>query len=215
MPAPVRVPLLTSVVLLLLGACTNSTTLTSTWRAPDATTVSPVGKTIVAVFLSSNESQRRPAEDRMAGVLTAHGARGIAGYALLPTPPDAQHLDSDAVRRRLDEAGANAIVMMRVVGKDQRITYTPGTVWPASYRGVGPYWGTGWGTVYSPGSLQTDTDVSVETLVYSLKPGQPDKLIWASTSRTTNPNDLRSLISEVADATGREMQRQGFLSPSP
>lgn len=213
MRAGLRVPLFSSVALLLLGACTNSTTLTSTWRAPDATTVSPVGKTVIAVFLSSDESLRRPAEDRMAGALTARGARGIAGYALLPTPTDAQHLDGEAARKRLDDAGANAVVTMRVVGQDQRITYTPGTVWPASARGFGPYWGSGWGTVYQPGSLRTDTDVSVETLVYALKPSQPDKLIWASTSRTTNPNDLRSLISEVADATAKEMQRQGFLSP--
>lgn len=212
MSAHLRVPFLTFVVLLLLGACAASTTFTSTWKAPDVAAVTPVGKTIVAVFVGNDEGTRRAAEDQMAADLTARGAHGIAGYTILPTPPNAQHLNSDAARAALDKAGANAVVTMRVVSKDQRITVTPGTTTPAWYGGFGPYWGNGWGTVYQPGSVRTDTDVSVETLVYALKPNQPDKLLWASTSRTTNPNNLSSLINEVASATVREMSNQGFLA---
>jgi hypothetical protein len=212
MSAHLRVPLLTAVVLLLLGACANSTTFTSTWKAPDVAAVTPVGKTIVAVFVGNDEGTRRAAEDQMAADLTARGAHGIAGYTILPTPPDAQHLNTDAARAALDKAGANAVVTMRVVSKDQRITVTPGTPMPAWYGGFGPYWGNGWRTVYQPASIRTDTDVSVETLVYALKPNQPDKLLWASTSRTTNPNNLSSLINEVANATVREMSNQGFLA---
>jgi hypothetical protein len=96
------------------------------------------------------------------------------------------------------------------VGRDQRITYTPGYAAPGPYRGFGPYWGYGWGTVYEPGYLQSDTLVSVETLVYSLA---NDKLLWASTSRTTNPQDLDRLVNEVADVTAKEMVKQGVLAP--
>ena len=209
MSAHPRVPFVTSVVLLLLVGCANTTTLTSTWKAPDVAAVSPVGKTIVALFLTREEGTRRAAEDQMAADLTAHGAHGIAGYTILPTPPDLEHLNSDAVRAKLKEVGANAVVMMRVVGKDQRVTYTAGYVAPGYYGGVGPYWGYGWGTAYQPGYLQTDTEVSVETLVYGLT---SDKLLWASTSRTTNPPSLNSLISEVAGATAREMSNQGLLA---
>ena len=77
---------------------------------------------------------------------------------------------------------------------------------PGPSGGFGPYWGYGWGTAYSPGYLTTDTIVSVETLVYSLT---DDKLLWASSSRTTNPGNLDQLIREVADATAKEMAKQG------
>jgi hypothetical protein len=80
---------------------------------------------------------------------------------------------------------------------------------PAGYGGFGPYWGYGWNSVYSPGYLSTDTIISVETLVYSLT---DDKLLWASTSRTTNPGNLDQLIREVADATANEMAKQGLLA---
>ena len=214
MSAHLRVPLLTPVVLLLLAACANSTTLTSTWKSPEAAAVSPVGQTVVAVFLSRDEGRRRPAEDTMVADLNARGARAIPGYTIFPTPPSAQAVNSNEARAKFTQAGANAVVMMRVVSKDQRITFTPGTVWPGPYGGFGPYWGTGWGPgpMYSPGSVTTDTDVSVETLVYAVK---SDKLLWASTSRTTNPNNLTSLINEVAGATAQEMARQGFLTSSP
>ncbi len=193
---------------LLLGliACAT-TTFTSTWRAPEARGLSPMGKTIGAVFISRDEGMRRAAEDVLAADLTTHGAHGIAAYTVVP---DTLRGNGEAARDKLRAAGADAAVVMRVVGKDQKVTYTPGMAVPVGYRGFGPYWGTGWGMAYEPGSLQTDTIVSVETLVYSLKSGA---LLWASTSRTTNPKNLNALVSEVARATAQEMVKQGFIAP--
>ena len=194
--------------LLCLAACsTTSTVFTSTWKAPDVQAVSPVGKTVAAVFVSPNESRRRSAEDALAADLSARGARGIAAYTVLPNE---RSYSGDKALAALKQAGANGAVIMRVVGRDQRITYTPGYTVPGPYRGFGPYWGYGWGAVYEPGYLQTDNLVSVETLVYSLA---NEKLLFASTSRTTNPRDINSLVNEVADATAREMVRQGILKP--
>jgi hypothetical protein len=200
-----RVLTLFTPLLLCLAACAT-TTFTSTWKAPDVAPVSPVGKTVAVVFVSNNESLRRRAEDILVADLGRRGARGVPAYTLLP---NGGHTDSEQARAQLKQAGADAVIIMRVVGKDQRITYTPGYTVPAYYNGFGPYWGYGWGTAYQPGYLQTDTDISVETLVYSLT---RDKLLWASTSRTTNPTDMNALVSEVAEETAKEMQKQGFLA---
>jgi len=195
--------------LLILCACVGNTTFQSTWKAPDVSGLSPVGKTIVAVFVSRDESQRRGGEDAMVADLNRFGGNGIPAYTLVPsgTRPTA-----DAARAAFKQAGANAVVVMRVVGKDQQVTYTPGGPTPAYYGGFGPYWGYGWGMAYDPGYLRTDTVVSVETTVYSL---DRDKLLWASQSRTTNPDNLPALINEVADATANEMVKQGLLVPPP
>jgi|HubBroStandDraft_4_1064222.scaffolds.fasta_scaffold28981_2 hypothetical protein len=197
---------LTAVAVLLLAACA-STTFTSTWKAPDVQALNPAGKTIAAVFVARNESRRRSAEDLLAADISQHGAHGVAAYTLLP---DDQRGDGEAARAKLKAAGIDGVVVMRVVGRDQRITYTPGYVMPAYYGAFGPYWGYGWGAVYQPGYLQSDTVVSVETLVYSLT---RDKLLWASTSRTTDPRGLDNLVTEVANATAKEMIRQGLLAP--
>jgi hypothetical protein len=206
MPDTIRTVTVGALVL-LFGACADSTTFTSTWKEPNAAGVTPVGKTIAAVFVTRNESQRRAAEDTLARDLTARGAHGVASYTLLPND---QRGDAEAARARLKEAGADGVVMMRVVGQDQRVTYTPGTAYPSYYNGFGPYWGYGWQTAYQPGYLQTDTLISVATLLYSLR---QDKLLWGGTSRTTNPENLNALITEVADATAKEMTKQGMLLP--
>jgi hypothetical protein len=193
---------------LCLYACAT-TTFVSTWKAPDAQQVSPMGKTIAAVFVSRDESKRRVGEDALAADLTARGAHGIAAYTLLPND---QRGNVEAARERLKTAGADGVVVMRVIGKDQRVTYTPGyaSTFPVYYNQFGPYWSYGWRTVYEPGYLQTDTVVSVETLVYSLK---QDKLLWAGTSHTTNPANVDTLVNEVADAAAKEMSKQGLLAP--
>jgi hypothetical protein len=194
-------------LVLALIACAESTTFTSTWKAPDAASVTPVGKTIAAVFVTRDEAQRRAAEDTLARDLTARGAHAIPSYTMLPND---RHANAEAARARFKEAGADGVVVMRVVGKDQRVTYTPGTAFPTYYNGFGPYWGYGWQTAYSPGYLETDTLISVETLVYSLR---QDKLLWGGTSRTINPDSLSTLVTEVADATAKEMTKQGLLLP--
>jgi hypothetical protein len=62
---------------------------------------------------------------------------------------------------------------------------------------------------FSTGSVQTDTLVTVETLVYSLR---QDKLLWAGTGRTSNPEGIQSLIYEIADAVASQMSKQGLIA---
>jgi len=205
----IRLRILTFAILIAVAACAATTTFTSTWKAPDVPVVNPVGKTVATVFVSRDESKRRAGEDAMARSLNSYGAHGLPAYTVIP---DESAVNAEQARAKLKEAGANAVVTMRVVGKDQQVTYTPGYTAPSYYGGFGPYWGYGWGTVSSPGYLQTDTLVSVETLVYSL---DRDKLLWASTSRTTNPENIDSLIKEIADATANEMVKQGLLAAPP
>lgn len=185
-------------------AC-GTTTFTSTWSAP-GTQVSPVGRTVAAVFVSAETSQRRAAEDALAADLNQRGAHGIAAYTVVP---DTVRADGDAARAALVAAGATGAVIMRVVSTDQEITITPGRPMPTSYSRFGPSWRNSWGTPYSPSTVRTDTIVSIETLVYSLK---TDELLWASTSRTTNPRNVDALVREVAAATASQMARQGLLA---
>jgi len=189
---------------LLLVAC-SSTTFNSTWKAPGTAPVEPIGKTVAAIFISPDESQRRAGEDALAADLTQRGAIGLASYTIVPDG----RVDGDVARQRLRDAGANGAVVMRIVGQDQQISYTPGRTVPVSSRRFGSYWGNSWHRVQEPGTLRTDTIVSVETLVYSLR---TDDLLWASTSRTTNPRDLPALVREVASAAAREMANQGLLA---
>jgi hypothetical protein len=190
---------------LCLSAC-GSTTFTSTWKAPDAQRVDPVGKNIAALVISSDKKLQRDAEVYLSIDLTIRGARGVAAHTLIGYG----HPDLDYARARFKEAGVEGVVVMRVVGHDQRVIVDPGGFSGTAYSSFGSYYSSyGVGVSYSTGSVQTDTVVTVETLVYSLS---QDKLLWAGTSRTSNPEGIQSLITEVADAVASQMVKQGLIT---
>lgn len=198
MPRPYPAFLL-GATLLSVGACAT-TTFTSTWKAPDEQSINPAGRTIAAVFVSGDERNRHAAEDALAKDLTARGAHGVPGYTLLPNEISEDAEDTFA---RLKEAGANEVVVMRVVGLDRRPSFTQIGVDAAGDEE--PSNSTGVMKQRNPDTLL----VSVETLVYSLN---RDELLWSSTSRTINPRHIDDLVNEVAYATAKEMVKQGLLA---
>ena len=71
----------------------------------------------------------------------------------------------------------------------------------------GGYYGWGWGAVYSPGYVQTDTIVTVEILIYSL---EQNKLVWAAQSQTTNPSKVGPFIQELTAQVAAQLKKQGL-----
>ena len=139
---------------------------------------------------------RRAGEDILARELSARGVRGIPGYQLTGDKPVR---DSEALRRNLEQVGIKGTVIMRVIDRRVELDYVPGG-W--GYGSMYGYWEFGWGMMGRPGYLETDTIVSVETLVYSLP---EDKLLWGGVSETTDPNNLDSFIKEVVRQGGRRV----------
>ena len=124
--------------------------------------------------------------------------------------------DQEKSRALMEKAGVVGVVSMRVVGNEQRITSTPSSFWvgPPHSAFWGPpgwgrpgYWGWGWGFASAP-MIQTDTVVSVETLIFDLT---RDKLVWVATSRTTNPSNVPSFIRELSRAAAGALRRQGLI----
>ncbi len=189
-----------------LGAC-SSTRFVSTWKDPEVVFGALDGQKIAAFFISDNESTRRSTEDALARELTARGARGLAGHSLMSTE---EAKDRATAERKLEEAGIQAVITMRVVSEDERLTQTPGT-WHQvpTYRRWGGYWHLGWRTVYEPGYVRHDTVARVEFLIYAM---DTKELIWASLSDTTNPSDIDSFVHELARAVDGAIKKSKMLS---
>jgi hypothetical protein len=183
-----------------LGCAT--TQFKSTWKDPTARPVTLHGQKVAAFVISPVESLRRASEDILARELTARGVQGIPGYQLTGAQPVR---DSETLRRTLEQAGVEGSVIMRVVDRRQEINYVPGGPYYGSMWG---YWDYGWGMAGSPGYFQTDTIVSIETLVYSI---HQDKLLWGGVSETTNPSNLDAFIKEIVKVAGEEIRRAGLV----
>lgn len=123
----------------------------------------------------------------------------------------------DAVPLHVDGARVAAVVVMRPVGTQTEVVTAPGsTLWTApSYSGFwGGYYAFGWNSpwafgVSAPPEIRTNTIVSIETLVYSLR---QNKLVWGGQSRTTNPASVDRLVRDTAAKVARKLDRRGLMA---
>jgi hypothetical protein len=178
----------------------------STWKAPDAQAVSLAGQKVAAVVLMKDEAGRRVAEEALVKELSRHGVVGIASYTLAS---EAELKDKAKAKTIFAGKGIEGVVVMRPVGREDRVGNTPAMWSAAPYNS---YWdgyhGVGWGGMYDPGYMTVKTIVTVETLVYSLK---QNKLIWVGTSETTDPEEIKSFVCELTKSAAVWMRKDGVL----
>ena len=184
----------------------NPTTFVSSWKSPTAQPLQPTGARVAAVVMMRDEPSRRSAEDTLAREISAHGARGIPMYKILP---NGNPNDEEQAKAALASAQVEGVVVMRPLGVEKDVTVSPSYSGPYYSGYWGGYYGHGWGSAWGPTTVYTDTTVSVETLVYSLKQNQ---LVWGGRSKTTNPENVNELVSQVAVAAADELSEQGLIA---
>ena len=194
----------------LLGACATED-FVSSWKDPEATPLQVSGSKVAAIVMMADSSSRRAAEDALVRELNARGAMGVPLYQIVPNDADAK--DEAKVKAALEAGGFTGAVTMRPVSKDKEIVSTPVTYVGPTYGGFyGGYYPYGWGGAYgggvTGGDIRTNTIVTIETLVYSLR---QNKLVWGGQSKSTNPSSVDKLIRETAGKAARELQRQGLI----
>jgi len=191
-----------------LAAC-GSARFVNTWTDPTAEPVNWQGKKVAAFVLTLLKDTREGAEEALARELTERGAQGFAGYTVLPKEAEK---NEEMAKRILAEAGITGAVLMRVVGMKDEVVSTPGNIRYMQgpyYPTFWGYWGYSWHAIYEPGAVGLRKTVMIETLVYSI---DQDKLIWAGTSKTTDPEDVREVINKLVDAAGKEIRKAGLVT---
>lgn len=194
-----------SVVLMgaLVAAACSTTAFHSTWKAPNAKPVSGSGEKVIALVASTNQASRRAGEDALARELTRRGAVGIPAYTVLG---DIDLKNEGQVKQAFEKAGAVGVVVLRPVAKEKEVYSTPSVYMGPSY---GSFWGGYYGGAYSAPQVHTDTIVTVETLVYSLR---QNRLVWAGESRTVNPSNMDAFVQELVAEAAETMKKQGVLA---
>lgn len=183
-------------VLLALAGCATAG-LRATWTEPSASSITLRGATVAAFVIGIYEPMRRTAEDILVHELTARGARGIAGSTLLPAPEARR---PEVARRKLQHAGVEATVALRIVARTQHFTYFPPTFWG--------YWAMDWPSPYEPNAIRIDTAVWVEGRVYSVV---QDKVLWVGESVSTNSSTVAAFVKELGAQVADGVQNAGLL----
>jgi len=196
----------TSVFMVTLAAA-GSTEFVSTWRNPLAGPLAKPGQKAATFVITAEESMRLGPEESLADLMRTRGLDCVAGYTVLPGE---LAKDQPKAKEFLAKGGITAVIIMRVLGEDEREeAYGPGAPMYAAprYSSFWNYWGYSWSVAYTT-EVKSHKVFSVETLVYSI---EQDKLIWGGISETTNPKDIQKFIKDLVNAAGKEMRKAGLL----
>jgi hypothetical protein len=178
---------------------------TSSWSAPDAAGVSFAGRKVAALIISADQNLRISGEEQLVRELGARGVQGVATYRLIPREETAT---AERARPWFERANVEGVVALRPVSAERETIYSPSVWTTTSYTTLWGYYGYGWTGVYSPGASRTETNLVVETLVYSMP---LDKLLWAGVSTATNPKEAQAFIKELVAAAVKEMKSQHLV----
>ena len=185
--------------LLLLPSCSATTQLTSVWR--DETYQDHPRKILVLGMLKT-PGNRRILEDEMVRQLKAHGTDAVAGYTVLPEQIEA---NKETITAIMNEIGADAVLISRLMDKKSVTTYVPGSPPPTGYGWHGYY-------SYNPGYVVQDEYAVVQTNLYDLK---TNKLIWTAASETWISGDNDNLILKFTEVIGDALARQKVIAGGP
>jgi len=177
----------------LLVAC-SMTRVKTTWKAPDVRQIR--FEKIVAFVVAKDETVRRNGEHEL-----CERIERVPCAPAFAVVRDADRGNVEQLAKQVDAAGFDGAVVLRYAGQRTQQTY----VQTAPLWG---YYGYGWGVAYDPGYVRQDELVDVETAVYSV----PDrKLLWAGTTESMNPRDVRRTVDEIVDAVVAAMREDGVI----
>src|SRR6476659_9146297 len=151
---------------------------TSTWKSPEGQPPRFSGKKVVALVISDDVNLRVSSEEALARELTALGVVGTPAYRLIPKE---ELTNADKARGWFERAKAEGAVAMRLVDAKTVQSYTPATFSSVPYGTLWGYYGYGWGSIYTPGSVDENTYVSIEPLIFRvpqnllLRPGVSER----------------------------------------
>jgi hypothetical protein len=177
------------------------------WRSPDAAQVSFAGRKVAALVITQDETLRIAGEEVLMRELSELGVNATATYRIAPK----EQLQSvDGAKVWFKKAGVEGVVAIRPISNEQRLTYNSSLWLSPSYSTFWGYYGYGYSTVI--GTVDRDTVITVETLIFSI---ERDQLIWAAVSETTNPKTLHRFVEDLVKQTAKELQKQGLLRIAP
>ncbi len=189
--------LLLAVVIAAASTVDAKSKLITSWKAPSFTGGN--FKRVLVVGMSADPGRRADFEDALSASLTREGIEIIPGNSIL-LRPDASAINLDYVRIQIREFKIDAVIVSRLVGVTESVTYVPPDIYSSFYG----YYGAFYPVVYSPGYLIEEKTVRIETNVYAINPPE-SQLVWTGTSDTFNPKDAQKVIKEVVKLVSEQL----------
>jgi hypothetical protein len=185
-------------IVVLVGGCSSSTKLISTWRDPRFEGPIKFNKTL-AIAVNKDPMTRRVTEDAIVAQIAP--GRAAPAYQVLT---DADRVNGQVVMEKAKALGFDGIVSMRLLGNQVRPMQTT----QDDENGFYTFYDGGMVMVGDPGPLQTEKVTSIETRIYSVADAMP---IWSGVSQTIDLSTIKEAVGEIAKAVRSELRKEKLL----
>lgn len=196
----------------IIYSCSGSfTEISGTWTKPGYTGKN--FKNILVVAISADKIKRNVIESAVVkefglGKIKATASEIILDFKNLDNDKDGK-LDSakrDEVLKLITDAGYDGAIVLSLLDIKEQTEYVPGQTYyqPAYigryggyYRGFYGYSFHAYNAVNTPGYYVEKTNIYIETRLFDIK---ADDMLWASTSETMDPTNLKEFSQSLARA---------------
>jgi len=163
------------------------------WKAPEP---GPPARKVLVLAVVPQPTQRRTLEGELAQRLKARGLQAVPGNQLAP---ENEPLDRARVEELVRREGFDAVLVSRYAGTSDSTKYVPGgVVGDPMTMGLYGYYDHLYPTVYTPGHVQQNETVYVETMLYRAE--GKGQLVWSTTSQSLNPTSPIKVIEAIGEA---------------
>jgi hypothetical protein len=187
---------------LALVGCSPTHALVNQWSNPAY--AAPSFKKVMVAGVAGQTSLRRSFEDEFAAQLRAAGVDAVPSYLHLP---DDVNFDVAKLRAAAGPAGADALILARSVGVEQKTEYAP-SYYPAPYFGIfGRHVGATWQGFGGPLARRYNVHTSEATLHDVGK----DEVVWTGTLQTVEPENIGAAIKSYIQTIIQALQEKNLL----
>jgi hypothetical protein len=196
--------------LLAAAACSTPTVLNTQWADPQFT-AKPM-RSIVVVGITKDTSNRRVYEDSMVAQLVARGLKAQPSYFFAPDPGP---VALEVMQKALADAGADGVLLTRVVNVSQSVRVTPG-MYMGPPRGMGMrgfhgfYDGMWASSFHSPPTITVEENVIADTRLFETK---DFAVVWSAstTTNTSGSGNTTALLQQFATLIAGALAERGMI----
>jgi hypothetical protein len=198
--------------LVLAGCMTARTSLDASWIDPQYRHAK--FKKVLVLSVASDEFAQQYFQEDIAAALRARGMNAAASEKFFTHRSPTEQA---RFMRAIESSGADAVLLGRVIGVDQKTGTIPGMLTSGSGAPVAETIGLGNAvaatfapTMYVRPSDYTLTTVLVETALYDLK---TRRAVWTARTQTANADqgDLKPAMAQFVGVLVKAMERDGLF----
>lgn len=194
---------LLGLIVFLLAACAT-TQIKAVWKDYS---YSSRPQRVMVIYVAKEPIYRRMYEDEFVSQLKARGTDAIASYTTLP---DKSQDDQAAIASMVEQLGADAVLVSRLVSRRSVRVYYPATVShrPNHYATWPEYYRHGYALINTPGYTTKYDYALMETNLYDVR---NNTLVWAVTTETGADNLSQTVIKTYIATILKTMVDYGLL----